>query len=473
MCRLTHQVRRLLSLGLVLLLGACATINVPDTTPLKKAADGQPAYGQGYQLPYMLKDPKGAILTVLAFSGGGKRSSAFAFGALRGLRDIKVTEGGVTRTALDEVDYISAVSGGSFPAAYYGLYRDKAFDTFADAFLYRDIDAYIWGTFLLPWNWQWLITPYYGTNDHMAGVYDRLMFHGATFADLQRNDLPVISINATDIANGWSFPFQQAYFDMLCADMAPYPVARAVAASNGFPVVFTPITLTSRRPDCGSVYPPIVRSIVSVSPEEFSRRTVLARIARTYLDYQRTRYVHLMDGGIADNLALRALFNGLIAVNDRSALFRAIADHSRRVLVVSIDGEAATNPKLGQQRIVTGLGQILSAVTGTQIDAYNFETLLLADQITASIVERVKSARCLQAKTIDGHACEDVQGRFVHISLDDVPDASVRAQLQAIPTGLTIPRKDVDLLVQWGEKLVRENTDIRAMTEGLDASPGS
>ena len=37
--------------------------------------------------------------------------------------------------------------------------------------------------------------------------------------------------------------------------------------------------------------------------------------------------------------------------------------------------EAATDPAISQQRVVTGLSQILSAVTGTQIDQYNFETL--------------------------------------------------------------------------------------------------
>ena len=86
----------------------------------------------------------------------------------------------------------------------------------------------------------------------MAEVYDRLMFHDATYADLIRSGLPMISINATDVANGVSFPFLQGAFDLICADLSTYPVARAVAASTGFPILFTPITLTSHRKDCGA-----------------------------------------------------------------------------------------------------------------------------------------------------------------------------------------------------------------------------
>jgi hypothetical protein len=45
----------------------------------------------------------------------------------RGSRQIPVVEDGRTRSLLDEVDYVAAVSGGSFPAMHYGLYRDKSF----------------------------------------------------------------------------------------------------------------------------------------------------------------------------------------------------------------------------------------------------------------------------------------------------------------------------------------------------------
>jgi NTE family protein len=185
------------------------------------------------------------------------------------------------------------------------------------------------------------------------------------------------------------------------------------------------------------------------------------------MDPERTSYVHVMDGGIADNLALRTLVNALFALDPTSTLFHTIAMHTRRVVVLSVDGQAATDPKIGQQRVVTGLGQILGAVSGTQIDAYNFETLTLAQARIQILVHDIKAVRCAQAHVIDGHACEDVQGDLIHLSLQGVTDASERARLQAIPTGLTIPKADVDALMGYGETLILENKRLHELLDGV------
>jgi NTE family protein len=462
-----------LCLAVAWLTSGCQIPQQVVNQPLQNDATGQPIYKPGYALLPMLKDPKGEILFVAAFSGGGKRSAAFAHGVLRGMRNIPVVEDSGARRLLDELDYIAAVSGGSFPAMHYGLYRERSFDTFPADFLNRDIEAYIYGTYLLPWNTAKLIATEYGTNDRMAEIYDELMFHGATYADLERQGLPLIAVNATDIALGIPFSFTQTYFDLLCSDLGSFPVARAVAASNGFPVLFSPITLTSHTQDCRGVRPPTaIPATWADDPNELSRRAVLARTTNRYLDANSTQYVHLMDGGIADNLALRSAINGMIGLDEKNETFRRVARQARRVLILSVDGQAATDPKLSRQRNVTGLGQIFSAVSGTQIDAYNFETLKLADDELSSFVESLKKARCAQARMIDGHDCADVRGELVHLSLASIRDPQVRARLQAVPTGLTIPAEDVALLVSAGERAVQQDPRIRALIAGLDQSGG-
>ena len=118
----------------LLLLWGCQTTQVPTNQPLPQNAQGMPEYRGGYSLLPMLQRPQGEIVFIMAFSGGGKRSAAFAHGVLRGLRQIPVLEDGRTRSLLDELDYIAAVSGGSFPAMHYGLYHDKSFETFPTSF---------------------------------------------------------------------------------------------------------------------------------------------------------------------------------------------------------------------------------------------------------------------------------------------------------------------------------------------------
>ena len=90
-------------------------------------------------------------------SGGGKRSASFGYGALKGMRQVRCSALlAVQSPLLHQVSAIAGVSGGSFPAAYYGLYHDAAFGRFETDFLYQDTESYIWGIVLLPWNWTWL-----------------------------------------------------------------------------------------------------------------------------------------------------------------------------------------------------------------------------------------------------------------------------------------------------------------------------
>src|SRR5271155_6069592 len=457
---------RALSASAVLMLGACSSLSVPMNEPLHSVAGNT---------EYRLLDVNrvgGAesVLVLVALSGGGKRSAAFGHGVLRGMRDIHVRPEGKDSTLLAEVDLLAGVSGGAFPAAHFGLYGEASFETFPSEFLYPDVEAYIWGTFLLPWNWDWLFNPVVGTNDRMTQVYDRLMFRGATFADLARRGRPQVSINATDISFGLPFGFLPQTFDVICSDLAGVPIARAVAASNGFPVLFGPVTLRNYRgPDCPLPSP--------VSPEAWEHaqnnlrtRALLENLYR-YSNGQRGEWIHLMDGGISDNLALRVLLNDMLLLDTRMDRFATGLLPVRRILVISVDGQSAPNPNWPRQRIVSGLGQIISAVTSTQIGAYNVETLVALESTLDDLVGRLRALRCHQAPVIDGHACGDVAGKVLRVSLSDYPDPEKRAQLLAIRTGLSLPREQVDALVAAGKTMI--GREAGAIAGFLDSRPTS
>lgn len=393
--------KRRLPLALALLIGLTACSTAPMNQPLTQlapTADDEWISSGGYRLRDLAESGSSdQVLVLMASSGGGKRSAAFSYGVLRGLRDFHVTIEGRDRRLLDELDTIAAVSGGSFPAAYYGVYRDKLFSDFEKDFLKQDIEAYIWGIYFMPWKWEWMVNALYGTNDEMGVIYDDLMFHGATYADLIRQGKPFISINATDINYGTVFPFTQDQFDLICSDLSSYPVARAVAASNGFPVLFNPITLENHAAKCGGRAPAWLKQVSKGS--ELSRQRYLAEFARLYLDPVQTRYVHLMDGGISDNLAMRQMINNvLIYADDFDVIRRVGFDRARRIVLISADGQASRDSSWPQQQTVSSLGQIISAVSGTQIDSYNFETLLLVEQQMRRLVDNLRVVRCQEGR---------------------------------------------------------------------------
>ena len=128
----------------LLFLAGCTSLQVQMNRPLPMTPEGMPDFASNYGIGnFEPRTIAGAadwaaaqsdLLIFVAFSGGGKRSSSFGHGALRGLRAIPVQPAGSAGwTMLQDVDYLAGVSGGSFPAAHYGLYRERHFETFAEA----------------------------------------------------------------------------------------------------------------------------------------------------------------------------------------------------------------------------------------------------------------------------------------------------------------------------------------------------
>ncbi len=470
------RITTILCLALGLATSGCASFHVADTQPLPQAKLeplGSARISQGgYRidsLPVSRDAPD--LLVLVAMSGGGKRSASFGYGALKGMRDLMVPTRFGPRPFLDQVDGISGVSGGSFPASYYGLYREKMFGQFEKEFLYDDTNSYIYGVYFLPWNWAWMVQPGIGTNDFMDRVYDRTMFHGATYADLQSRGRPLIAIGATDISYGTPFLFTQEMFDLICSDLSKLPISRAVAASNGFPGLFSPITLTDHAKSCGGRVPGWVRD---VSPDQLknpmSRIGQQALRAKRYLDADQTRYLHLADGGVSDNLAMRSAGGMMQALSAADLRERGYV-HVRRLLVISVDGQGTQDSSVARRKEVGGLFAILGLVSGAQIDSYNFETLTVVNQQIQDVTKRLREARCAQGPIVDGTRCDDVKFELIHISLAGLPETPESERLLAIPTGLTLKRQDVDLLIQAGYDGITKSTELRAFLDDYPPMP--
>jgi NTE family protein len=143
---LLRQCLRAATVLVVLLLLGCASLNVVDTTPLpqtKLEAPGNEAISSGgYRFDAFTRTGQlPALLVLVAISGGGKRSAAFSYGALKAMREVSMPVPGGNRTLLNELDGVSGVSGGNFTAAYYGLYRNKMFGQYERDCLYSDTNA--------------------------------------------------------------------------------------------------------------------------------------------------------------------------------------------------------------------------------------------------------------------------------------------------------------------------------------------
>src|SRR5438128_1804947 len=254
-----------------------------------------------------------SLFVVLAFSGGGTRAAALSYGVLEELAQTQIVWEGKCGRLLDEVDLISSVSAGSFTAAYYGLYGDRIFSDFETAFLKRNIQARLLAPYFSPINWFRLASPKFSRIDMAAEYYDRHLFGGHTFGDLLvQGRRPFLMINATDMSLGSRFEFTQEQFDLLCSDLSSFSLGRAVAASSAFPVLLSPITLRNYAGRCDSPEPDWIKTALADTSASTRRRNQ-ALEARAYLDSANRPFIHLLDGGLADNLGLRGPLEAILA----------------------------------------------------------------------------------------------------------------------------------------------------------------
>ena len=429
-----------------MLLAGCATYGRIDNQPLTSAAARQPGYGMSEAASAGRRDD---ITLVLAFSGGGSRAAALAYGVLLELRDTRIGANG-DRRLLDEVDAISAVSGGSFTAAYYGLHGDDTFRDFESGFLRRDLTSDVLHRILSPRRW---FTPE-GRSDAASTLYDGTIFKGATFADLQRRNGPLIVINASDLEGGIRFAFLQEFFDLLCSDLRSYPLADAVAASSAVPVLFEPVVLQNNS-GCAAPHLP-------QPAEDSPQLQQVVKGLRGYADKQQRHYVHLADGGLTDNLGLRAFQETIDLAGGLRPFLRKIGrEPNGHVVVVSVVASGKAAEGLGVERRAPSILRAVDIMSDVQLHRYNAATL---EQMQDSLQRWAKDVSTPERK---------VQPRLVTVALRDVVDESERQRLSRISTNFDLEGGQVDALVAAGRALLRANPEFRGLLDALGGKPAN
>ncbi len=406
-----HRRARALPL-LSLALAGCAHFPVNDALPPPYPA----RMGYRYDNLRVGVANTDSTLVCVALSGGGVRAGALAFGTLRALAATPIDGG--RRRLLDEVDIISATSGGAFAAAYLGAFgQARFFDEFRDRVLHRDLGmGTFWRGTLCPYNFVRLCSPWFNRSDLAEDLYASTIYGDATYADLQRNGRPFVVLNATDLARGTRFEFTQDQLDGLGSSLGRLPLARAVAASSAFPVLLTPMAF------------------------------------RNYTG-QGSDWVHLVDGGIVDNLGL-----GYVLESLRGGALRARLDAGEVETLVFVVVNARNRPPddLGGSPQAPGAITVLSRGLGSAIDGRAEDQLALLKDLCRGGADLAAYGAPRRPRV-----------HVVEVDLEHLPDPERRARLLATSTTYGLPAATVDELIAAAGELVERSPAFAAVRAAL------
>lgn len=397
-----------------------------------------------YDLKHFVNNKSsGDTVFILAFSGGGTRAATMAYGVLEELRDTKITAGGRNMRLLDEVDHISSVSGGSFTAAYYGLHGEKIFDNFEKDFLRANIQKHLVTSLINPFHW---FGPT-GRTERAIDYYQHVLFHGATFADMMQPGRPMIVINASDLAQGVRFSFIQDYFDLLSSDLLSFPVARAVAASSAVPVVLNPVVLEN-YPGVGFKWPPYTAELIKQNAEF----AMLYEGLSSYSDKVNRKYIHFVDGGITDNMGMRAM-SDVVALAGGPGVMRSRANMKppSRVVFLSVNASTKGNPTMDQTNKQPSILTAMNSMTDVQLHRYNAATEDLVRNDLTQWAAKLSTPS------------HPVTPYFIQVSFEDVAEPQLKLFLNKIPTSFDLTDDQVDALIKSARTLLRADPQYKKL----------
>ena len=466
---LTRRINRLATIKI--LLASCALLLVAGCATMYPANPTLDQVGKdnNYSYKNVVKESEAGseVMILLAFSGGGTRAAAFSYGVLKELAQTQVTINGNDYRLSEEIDVITSVSGGSFTAAYFGLYGDRIFEDFEEVFLRRDVQGELTSQTLNPANWSRLASPYFTRADLATELYDDTIFNHASFADMQKAHGPYIVINATEMTMGTRFQFTQNYANVICTDLANLPVARAVTASSAVPILFSPITLTNHAGECNWQAPAWIDEVLATD-DRSGRLYNLASNMMALTDKQERPYLHLFDGGLADNLGLRAMLDGVLRHNGIDATLKAMgAEKTRKIVVILVNSETALDAESARQQQSPTFAAVLGAATSVPLSRYSFETVaLMKNRLTDWQRQSYEESCGKDARRGDHGDCKGIDFDFIEVNFSEHPDPDERDYLKRQPTSFRLTNEAVDRLIEAGKVILRNNDEYRQLLDG-------
>lgn len=180
----------------------------------------------------------------------------------------------------------------------------------------------------------------------------------------------------------------------------------------------------------------------------------------SYQNKVRHKYAQLVDGGITDNLGLRALLGAVDLAGGAEKFIQGqgIAP-PRRTAIISVNAAADAVGGIGESRREPTFEQTMNAVTNVQLHRYNVATL---EQTQQSLDQWTRDLSTPE---------RPVSSYFIRLSFEDVPDVQMRRFLNEIPTSFVLDKEQVARLIATGRELLRNNPDYQRLLTSLHAQP--
>lgn len=456
-----------------LFLVACAT-NPSNNKPLTLKSQSDYDFGKWIDESgkFNKDNDRREILIALSFSGGGLRAATLAASVVDTLKNLGL---------YDRVAIISSTSGGSVTAGFVAAKGVDKFPELKKNFLRWDNTSE-----LMPGVISSFLT---GANrsQKFADYLDTRLFNGLdkpiTYDDLRLRwqNAPYVILNATDASYGHTFEFNQNTFSTLCSDLGSFRISEAIAASAAFPFLMSPVTLRNNWDKCkyledknpfnsNGYNKAVEQQYIELGNFVSWRHTHSLRFTYDQDEknkpYRRVKFVHLLDGGLSDNLAARALLR-TFGENESESIKKLIKMGVRRILFIQVNAKSDSPNDIDMSGNIPSLFNVFKSASMNPIDVTTALSSYISREYMVSLVNYFNVKEISEPEG---------QIYFYPVQVDfDLLESGSPDQIEAksIHTWWTLPSSNIDLLEKVGKNLLVKHPCFQAFAEdsGIKNTP--
>jgi NTE family protein len=243
-------------------------------------------------------------------------------------------------------------------------------------------------------------------------------------------------------------------------------------------VVLTPVTFNNYGGTCGYEVPAWIKPFVDAvdPPRPAARATRHAKEEAELGDGTKRPYIHLVDGGVSDNLGMRNVLDALEIMEVLNLIGQPTPlDRVRRIIVFLVNSLSSPKTKWAESESPPGAVEILLKAAGVPIDHYSYEaTELLKDkQAHWKSMRRVRQSPVFVENKDDAVAAAlrtpEVTIYAIDVSFARLEDKTELEYLNELPTSFYLPEEAVDRLRAAAGKIIMASPEFHRLLKDVGA----
>ena len=231
------------------------------------------------------------------------------------------------------------------------------------------------------------------------------------------------------------------------------------------PGLLSPITLRNYAGHCGYVLSSqFEKSSLTYRQKEMKENMM------PLLDSQEKPYFHLIDGGVADNLGIRAVEEVVNAVGDLWTTLKLTGrEKVHKVAFIVVNAEKKIDDHWDKIEFVPPFAAQLSNYSSIGIMRYNRETVALLQESFERWAQEIREGRWPpgQISTEPG-SCGDITFYLAEVRFEDLQNPEERSYLNNLPTSFRMKPEGVDRLKDAARRLLRKSEDFQRLLHDLE-----